>query len=215
MAENTIKTYADMQVKLHLNDLPADIAIGDSVAIDTETLGLNPLRDRLCLVQLTFGDGIVHLVQFDGNNYSAPNLSKILTNKKIVKIFHFARFDVAVLYHYLGVQTVSVYCTKIASKLTRTYTDRHGLKNLVAELLEINLNKQQQSSDWAAPKLSEEQKEYASNDVIYLHQLKIQLDKMLDREGRWDLAKQSFKFIMTRAILDLKGFDKMDIFSHT
>ncbi len=210
-----IKQFGDMQVKLHLNDLPSDVSFGDSVAIDTETMGLYPIRDRLCLVQLTFGDGVVHLIKFDGNDYSAPNLSSLLESEDIVKIFHFARFDIAVLYHYLGVQTKSVYCTKIASKLTRTYTDKHGLKNLVNELLGINLNKQQQSSDWGACELTPEQQEYASNDVIFLHELKIILDKRLDREGRWDLAKQSFKYLMTRAILDLEGFGEMDIFSHT
>lgn len=204
-----------MKIHLHKNDLPADITTSDSVAIDTETLGLNPLRDRLCVVQLTFGDGDIHLVQFDGTDYSAPILAEILQNNAIMKIFHYARFDVAVLWHYIGVSTHPVYCTKIASKLTRTYTDRHGLKNLVQDILGIAISKEQQSSNWAVAELSESQKHYAAADVEYLHALKIDLDKRLDTLNRWELAQSAFGFIMTRAILDINGFESMDIFSHS
>ena len=204
-----------MEIKLHHGDLPDDVKIGDSVAIDSETLGLIPRRDRLCLVQLTFGDGITHLVKFDGYKYNAPNLSRILADDKILKIFHYARFDIAVLYYYLNTMCTSVYCTKIASKLTRTYTDRHGLKNLVHEMLSVDMSKQQQSSDWGANVLTQAQMDYAASDVIHLHVLKIKLDKRLDREGRWDIARECFKFLPTRAILDLNGWGETDIFSHS
>ena len=210
-----MRTLYSMKILLHKNDLPADVKVLESVAVDTETMGLNPLRDRLCVVQLTFGDGDVHLVQFDGADYSAPVLRRILADERIMKIFHFARFDVAVLFYYLGVTTYPVYCTKIASKLTRTYADKHGLMALVADILQIHLSKQQQSSNWGASELSSDQQQYAASDVVYLHALKIELDKRLDAMGRWDLAKSAFGFIMTRAILDLKGFQDMDIFSHS
>lgn len=210
-----MRTLHDMNILLHKNDLPAQVKWSDCVAIDTETMGLNPLRDRLCVVQLTFGDGDVHLVQFDNTDYSAPVLCKILHDQNIMKLFHFARFDVAVLYHYLGVQTHPVYCTKIASKLTRTYTDKHGLMALVEEILGVSLSKQQQSSNWGANTLSNAQKKYAATDVVYLHALKIELDKRLDEAGRWDMAKSAFGFIMTRAIMDINGFANMDIFAHS
>ena len=179
------------KIELHVGDLPQGVDFGDSVAIDTETLGLNPLRDRLCLVQLSGGDGTAHLVKFDGKSYDAPNLKALLTDPKTLKIFHFARFDVAVLEHYLGVVTNPIYCTKIASKLVRTYTDRHGLKDLVAELAGVELSKQQQSSDWASGELSDQQIAYAASDVLHLHKLKARLDDMLARQGRTGLAASS------------------------
>ena len=206
MAKNT--------VTLHKNDLPAGLAFGPSVAIDTETLGLNVNRDRLCLVQLSSGDGNAHLVQFDGSNYAAPNLKALLTNPAVLKIFHYARFDIAVLEKNLGVVTAPIYCTKIASKLVRTYTDRHGLKDLVGELVGIELSKQQQSSDWAASELSQQQLAYAASDVLHLHALKAKLDAMLAREGRTQFAEAAFGFLSTRAKLDLAGFGEDDIFSH-
>jgi ribonuclease D len=203
-----------MIVKLYRGDLPAGFDAGKSVAIDTETLGLKPSRDQLCLVQLSTGDGNAHLVQIDRDNMSCPNLKALLTNPAVTKIFHFARFDVAVMKHYLGVETAPLYCTKIASKLVRTYTDRHGLKDLIKELLGIELNKQQQSSDWGSHVLSEAQKNYAAQDVIYLHEVKARLDQMLEREKRAALAKACFDFITTRAALDLLGWSEEDVFSH-
>ncbi len=199
---------------LHRGDLPAGLTFKSGVAVDTETLGLKPQRDRLCLVQLSGGDGTSHLVQFDGTDWSAPRLKALLTDPGLTKIFHYARFDVAVLERYLGVVTGPIYCTKIASKLVRTYTDRHGLKDLCAELLGVELSKQQQSSDWAAEKLSPEQLAYAASDVLYLHRLKAALDTMLAREGRTELAQACFSFLSTRARLDLAGFEDVDIFSH-
>jgi ribonuclease D len=184
------------------------------VAIDTETLGLNVNRDRLCLVQLSSGDGTAHLVQFDGHDYSAPNLKALLTDPSVLKIFHFARFDIAVLEKYLGVVTAPIYCTKIASKLVRTYTDRHGLKDLVGELVGVELSKQQQSSDWASTDLSQQQLAYAASDVLYLHALKAKLDAMLERQGRTAFAEAAFGFLGTRARLDLAGFGEDDIFAH-
>ena len=201
-------------IKLHKGDLPATVTFSGPVAIDTETLGLNPHRDRLCLVQLSAGDGNAHLVQFDGKSYDAPRLKSLLTDANVLKIFHFARFDVAVLHTYLGVATAPVYCTKIASKLVRTYTDRHGLKDLSAELLGIDMNKQQQSSDWGAETLSDQQRHYAASDVLHLHALKAKLDTMLDREGRREFAEAAFGFVPVRARLDLAGFPEDDIFSH-
>lgn len=201
-------------ITLHKNDLPAGLDFGASVAIDTETLGLKPHRDRLCVVQLSAGDGNAHLVQFDGTDYTAPNLKALLSAPDVLKIFHYARFDVAVLARYLGVAVAPLYCTKIASKLVRTYTDRHGLKDLVSEVLGIELSKQQQSSDWAADKLSDQQKAYAASDVLHLHALKSRLDQMLARDGRRDLAEAAFRFLPTRAAMDLAGFEDMDIFSH-
>ncbi|WP_414461601.1 ribonuclease D [Hyphomicrobium sp. DY-1] len=201
-------------IKIHHGDLPAGLSFPNGVAIDTETLGLNPHRDRLCLVQLSSGDGTAHLVKFDGKNYDAPRLKALLTDPAIVKIFHFARFDIAVMKQYLGVETAPLYCTKIASKLARTYTDRHGLKDLVGELLGIEISKQQQSSDWGAPELSESQMAYAANDVLHLHALKSKLDTMLVREGRAEFAQSAFGFLPTRARLDLAGFEDDDIFAH-
>jgi ribonuclease D len=199
---------------LHIGDLPAGIDFGSSVAIDTETMGLNPHRDRLCLVQLSAGDGNAHMVQLRGDDYAAPNLKALLRNPQCLKIFHFARFDVAVLKHYLGVDTAPLYCTKIASKLVRTFTDRHGLKELVKELLGIDLSKQQQSSDWGAADLTAEQLNYAASDVLHLHALKRRLDEMLAREGRTELAQACFRFLPARAELDLLGWPETDIFEH-
>jgi ribonuclease D len=200
-------------IKLHKNDLPAGLAFADGVAIDSETMGLNPQRDRLCLVQLSAGDGTAHLVQFDGKDWSAPNLKALLGNGSVLKIFHFARFDMAMMKQYLGVLPQPVYCTKIASKLARTYTDRHGLKDLCAELLGIELSKQQQSSDWGAEKLTDQQRHYAASDVLHLHALKAKLDAMLQREGRMAEAEACFRFLSVRAGLDLAGFED-DIFAH-
>lgn len=205
---------APHDIKLHKGDLPAGVKFANGVAIDTETLGLNPHRDRLCLVQLSAGDGVAHLVQFDGENYAAPRLKALLKDAKTLKIFHFARFDVAVLEKYLGVETSPIYCTKIASKLVRTYTDRHGLKDLCAELLGIEMSKQQQSSDWGAKTLTESQLTYAASDVLHLHKLKQKLDEMLKREGRTEFADAAFRFLPVRAKLDLAGFEEADIFSH-
>lgn len=201
-------------IKLHKGDLPAGLKFPHGVAVDSETLGLNPQRDRLCLVQLSGGDNVAHLVQFEDRNYAAPRLKALLKDPKTLKIFHFARFDIAVLEKYLGVETTPIYCTKIASKLVRTYTDRHGLKDLCGELLQIELSKQQQSSDWAADELSKSQLEYAAADVLYLHKLKTRLDMMLEREGRTAYAEAAFNFLTTRAKLDLSGFAEDDIFAH-
>ena len=201
-------------IQLYKNDLPDGLTFKGAVAIDTETLGLNPLRDRLCLAQLSAGDGCAHLVQFDGKDYSAPNLKALLVDEGVEKLFHFARFDIAVFQQYLGVTTNPIYCTKIASKLVRTYTDRHGLKDLCAELLGVELSKVQQSSDWAAPELSQDQRAYAASDVLYLHKLKEHLDAMLEREDRAAFARAAFAFLPDRAKMDLAGFSQVDIFSH-
>jgi len=203
-----------MSVKLYRGDLPADFNPGTSVAIDTETLGLKPARDKLCLVQISTGDGNAVLVQMDRSKYDAPNLKALLANPKVLKIFHFARFDVAVLKQYLDVDTAPLFCTKIASKLVRTYTDRHGLKELVRELLGIDLNKLQQSSDWGAHSLTDAQKAYAAEDVVYLHELKQRLEQMLEREGRTALARSCFEFLPTRTALDLLGWSEEDVFAH-
>ncbi len=203
-----------MTIHLHQGDLPAEVTFGTSVAIDTETMGLNPHRDRLCLVQLSAGDGISHLVQFAPGNYAAPNLRALLIDPKVLKLFHFGRFDIAVLAHYLGAVAAPVYCTKVASKLARTFTDKHGLKDLCRELLGIELSKQQQTSDWGAPVLTEEQKRYAASDVLHLHALKAKLDEMLIRENRQQLALSCFGFLPTRALLDLIGYENADIFEH-
>lgn len=205
---------AKTSITLHKNDLPADVTFGPSVAVDTETLGLNVNRDRLCLVQLSSGDGNAHLVQFDGSDYAAPHLKALLTDTSVLKIFHYARFDIAVLEKNLGVVTAPIYCTKIASKLVRTYTDRHGLKDLVGELVGVELSKQQQSSDWASSELSQQQLAYAASDVLHLHALKAKLDTMLARQGRQAFAQAAFGFLDTRAKLDLAGFGEDDIFSH-
>ncbi|MEZ5825369.1 MAG: ribonuclease D [Geminicoccaceae bacterium] len=203
-----------MTIHLHHGDLPDDLDLGPVVAIDSETMGLLPVRDRLCVVQLSAGDGDAHLVKFDGKSYDAPNLARLLTDSDRLKLFHFARFDVAVMKAYLGVTTAPVYCTKIASKLVRTYTDRHGLKELCRELLGVDLSKVQQSSDWGAAQLTDAQLEYAAQDVLYLHRLRERLEVMLEREGRRDIADACFRFLSTRADLDLLGWDEVDIFAH-
>jgi ribonuclease D len=205
---------AAAQIELHQGDLPASLSFSGAVAVDTETLGLRPHRDRLCLVQLSAGDNTAHLVQIAADRHPAPRLNALLADPSITKIFHFARFDVAVLKHNLGVDPRNIYCTKIASKLVRTYTDRHSLKDLTAELIGIELSKQQQSSDWAAERLTEQQLAYAASDVLYLHALKAKLDQMLARQGRSALAAQCFEFLGSRAALDLAGFEDMDIFAH-
>lgn len=204
-----------MSVRLHRGDLPDLSRFTASVAIDTETMGLSPHRDRLCVVQLSCGDGTADLVQVPKGHADAPRLKALLANPDITKIFHFARFDLAVLYRTFGVMPQPVYCTKIASRLARTYTDRHGLKDLVRELLNVELSKQQQSSDWGADALSEPQLAYAAADVLHLHALRDRLDAMLAREGRTELARACFDFLPTRAKLDLLGFELEDIFAHS
>ena len=204
----------EMNYQLHRGDLPEGLLLGDSVAIDTEAMGLNPHRDRLCLVQLSRGHGDAHLVQFAPGCYEAPNLKRLLADPGILKLFHFARFDIAMLYHYLGVMARPLYCTKIASRLVRTFTDRHGLRDLCKDLLGVDLKKEQQSSDWGAASLSEEQLRYAASDVRYLHALRARLDEMLAREGRSELAQHCFDFLPVRAVLDLEGWPEQDIFAH-
>ena len=199
---------------LHRGDLPPDLDLGAVVAVDSETMGLDPARDRLCLVQLSSGDGSAHLVQFAKGRYDAPNLKRLLADPAVTKLFHYARFDIAVIRAYLGIVCTPVYCTKIASKLVRTYTDRHGLKDLCRELLGKDISKQQQSSDWGADTLTPEQLRYAAGDVLYLHALKAKLDIMLDREGRTGLAAACFAFLPTRVELDLAGWGDEDIFAH-
>jgi ribonuclease D len=203
-----------MTIRLHQGDLPSGVALSPIVAIDTETLGLNPHRDRLCLVQLSFGDGDAELVQIARGQTRAPNLEKLLADPNVLKLFHFGRFDMAILAKTFGIMPEPVYCTKIASKLVRTYTDRHGLKELVRELAGVEISKQQQSSDWGAGALSDAQQAYAASDVLYLHQLKEKLDAMLAREQRTDLAQACFDFLPARARLDLAGWPETDIFSH-
>ena len=202
------------QPTLHHGDLPADLDFGDLVAVDTETMGLDPARDRLCLVQLSSGDGSAHLVRMPKGAYDAPNLKRLLADANVTKLFHYARFDIAVIRAYLGIVCAPVYCTKIASKLVRTYTDRHGLKDLCRELLGEDISKQQQSSDWGAEELTPEQLTYAAGDVLYLHALKARLDTMLEREGRTALAAACFAFLPTRSDLDLAGWRDEDIFAH-
>jgi ribonuclease D len=203
-----------MNIRLHRGDLPADLSLGPIVAVDTETMGLNPLRDRLCLIQLSSGDGNCELVQIALGARKAPNLQRLLEDPKVLKIFHFARFDIAALKQGLGIDCQPLYCTKIASKLVRTFTDRHGLKDLCKELLGVELSKQQQSSDWGAPELTQEQQRYAASDVLHLHALKAKLDDMLVREGRKSLAEACFGFLPTRGLLDLGGWAEPDIFAH-
>ena len=203
-----------MTIRLYRGDLPEARQYGDAVAVDTETLGLNPHRDRLCLVQLSGGDGTADLVQIEAGQSAAPNLAKVLADSSITKLFHYARFDVAALYSAFGVIAEPLYCTKIASRLVRTYTDRHGLKDLVKELLDIDLSKQQQSSDWGSETLSDAQKAYAASDVVHLHALREKLDRQLAREGRSDLATACFRFVPVRARLDLAGWQDEDIFAH-
>jgi len=204
-----------MTITLHHGDIPDNLDFGKSVAVDTEAMGLNNLRDRLCLVQLSSGDGNAHLVQIKKGEYDAPNLKKLLADQSVEKLFHFARFDIAILYHYLGVMCTPLYCTRTVSKLVRTYTDRHGLRELCREVIGVELNKQQQSSDWGAADLSDAQQQYAANDVLHLHALKIELDKRLEREGRTHLAKACFEFLPTQAELDLLGWGDTDIFAHS
>jgi ribonuclease D len=204
-----------MTIRLHRGDLPDLSRYTTSVAIDTETMGLHPHRDRLCVVQMSNGDGTADVIQIAKDQRDAPNLKALLANPKVTKIFHFARFDLAVLYHSFGVMPQPVYCTKIASRLTRTYTDRHGLKDLVREVLNIDLSKQQQSSDWGSQNLSEAQLAYAASDVLHLHGLRERLDAMLAREGRTELAKACFEFLPARAKLDLGGWEAEDIFAHS
>jgi len=199
---------------LYKNDIPADLDLGPVVAIDCETMGLHPHRDRLCVIQMSGGDGNAHLVQVEKGQTEAPNLCAMLENPEVLKLFHFGRFDIAAMYNAFGALTAPVYCTKIASKLVRTYTDRHGLKNLLQELLSKDISKQQQSSDWGAPELTKAQIEYAASDVLYLHKLKAELDRMLEREGRAEIAQACFDFLPTRAKLDLAGWPEVDIFSH-
>ena len=200
---------------VYKGDLPDDLDLGPIVAIDCETMGLNPKRDRLCVVQLSSGDGNAHLVQVAKGQTSAPNLCRILEDPNVLKLFHFGRFDIAAMFEAFGALTAPVYCTKIASRLIRTYTDRHGLKNLLQELLLVDISKQQQSSDWGAKNLSKAQVEYAASDVLYLHQLRNALNKMLIREGRMEIAQSCFDFLPTRAKLDLAGWPDTDIFAHS
>ena len=203
-----------MTIHIHQDDLPSNLDFGNVVAIDTETMGLNPLRDRLCLVQLSSGDGEAHLVKINSPMKQCPNLTALLEDPNSTKLFHFARFDISSLSHSITPVKGPIYCTKIASKLARTYTDRHGLRDLCRELLQIDISKQQQSSDWGTKTLSTEQAEYAAGDVIYLHRIRRKLDGMLLREGRADIAAQCFNFLPTQSRLDLNGFAGMDIFHH-
>lgn len=199
---------------LYRNDLPDGLSLGPVVAIDCETMGLNPHRDRLCLIQMSGGDGDAHLVQIEPGQTRAPNLSAMLADPAVLKLFHFGRFDIAALLNAFGTLTAPVYCTKIASKLVRTYTDRHGLKYLLAELLDVDISKFQQQSDWGAPELSAAQLDYAASDVLYLHALRVELDRRLDREGRTDMARACFDFLPMRARLDLGGWPDIDVFAH-
>lgn len=209
-----IPPVTDLDIQLHRNDLPDGLELGGLVAVDSETMGLNVVRDRLCLVQLSAGDETCHLVQFTGDAYDAPNLKRLFGDPSVTKLFHFARFDLATIQHHLGVTCRPVYCTKVASKLARTFTDRHSLRDLCRDLLGVDLSKQQQSSDWGAAELSEEQINYAAADVLYLHRLKAVLDEMLEREGRRDLAQACFDFLPARAALDLAGWSEVDILAH-
>ena len=200
---------------VYKGDLPDGLDLGPIVAIDCETMGLNPKRDRLCVVQLSSGDGHAHLVQVAKGQTVAPNLCRMLEDPNVLKLFHFGRFDIAAMMAAFGVLTAPVYCTKIASRMSRTYTDRHGLKNLLQELLSVDISKQQQSSDWGAEQLSKAQVEYAASDVLYLHRLRERLNEMLIREGRMELAQSCFDFLPTRAELDLAGWPESDIFAHS
>jgi ribonuclease D len=203
-----------MSITCHLGDLPDSLDLGNVVAVDSETMGLSLVRDRLCVVQLSAGDGNAHIVHFPKAEYNAPNLVRLMADPAVTKLFHFARFDVAMMQRHLGVTCTNVWCTKIASKLTRTNTDRHGLKDLCRDLIGVDLSKQQQTSDWGAPELTNEQMAYAASDVLYLHQLKAKLELLLDREGRREVAEACFRFLPARAALDLLGWDEDDIFSH-
>ncbi len=208
------KGYRAVSINLHIDDLPAELDLGGSIAVDSETMGLQLRRDRLCLLQLSSGDGNAHLVQFRSGSYAAPNLKRLLTDERVTKIFHYARFDLAAIRLYLDVDCAPVYCTKIASKLARTFTDRHSLKDLCSDLLGVSLSKQQQSSDWGAEELTEEQLRYAASDVLYLHALRERLDAMLHREGRFALSRACFAFLPHRVSLDLLGWEATDIFAH-
>ena len=200
-------------IKLHKGDLPPGLDLGSEVAVDTEAMGLDPYRDQLCVVQLSSGDGTAHIVQLDRKaGYNCPNLKTLLADKTTLKLFHFARFDVAMMKHWLGVDCAPVFCTKIASKLARTYTDRHGLKDVSKELAGVDMSKAQQSSDWGADELSDAQLQYAASDVLHLHKIKDKLVEMLEREGRLDLAQSCFDFLPVRAALDLAGWGETDIF---
>ncbi len=199
---------------LHHGDRPEGVDFGAAVAVDTEAMGLNPHRDRLCVVQLSAGDGDAHLIQFAPGAYDAPRLQRLLGDPFVTKLFHFARFDLAMMHRYLGAMATPVYCTKIASRLARTFTDRHGLRDLCKDLLSVDLSKQQQSSDWGAPTLTEEQLRYAASDVLHLHALRARLDAMLAREGREPLARAAFDFLPHRVLLDLGGWAEQDIFAH-
>ena len=203
-----------MTVHLHEGDLPSGLDLGPEVAIDSETMGLRFRRDPLCVVQLSAGDGDAHVVRLNRPAYDCPRLKRLLTDPAVLKLFHFGRFDIGMFQLHLGVETRPVYCTKIASKLARTYTDRHGLKDVVRELAGVDLSKTQQSSDWGAAELTPAQLEYAASDVLYLHAVKARLDEMLEREGRADLARRCFDFLPSRSALDLAGWDEMDIFAH-
>lgn len=205
----------NVAVHLHKGDLPADVTFNGAIAVDSETMGLSLIRDPLCLVQLSDGGGEAHLVQLDRNSYDAPNLKRVLADTGTLKLFHFARFDVAMFMRDLSVVCAPLYCTKIASKLVRTYTDRHGLKDLTKEVLGRDISKDQQSSDWGAPELSDAQLAYAASDVLHLHALKERLDAMLAREGRTEIAQACFDFLPTRAALDLAGWEETDIFAHS
>ena len=202
-------------IRLYRGDLPKGLRFGGPVAVDSETMGLNPARDRLCLVQLSAGDGVCHLVQIASGQTEAPNLCAVLADPAILKLFHFGRFDIAVFLHRLGVLTTPVYCTKIASQLVRTMTDRHSLKDLCKDFLNVEISKQQQTSDWGTEELNEEQKRYAATDVLYLHRLKAELDMLLLREGRTELARKCFEFLPYRAALDIAGWPGIDIFAHS
>ena len=204
-----------MQTNLYKNDLPDNVKFDNILAIDTEAMGLDPARDRLCLLQIYDGIGDCHLVQFDGFKYNCPNLSKVLKDDKKIKIFHYARFDMAAIKYALGINLKNIYCTKIASKIARTYTGSHGLKDICKELLNVEISKKKQSSDWGNISLSKEQVAYAANDVIYLHEIRAKLNEILQRERRLDLAESCFKFLPTRVDLDLKGWVDKDIFSHS
>lgn len=207
-------TKHELEIELYYGDLPDGLDLGNIVAVDCEMMGLNPIRDRLCLVQLSSGDGVCHLVKFEKDNFDAPNLKALLQDKNVTKIFHFARGDIGVLLAYLDVLTAPVYCTKIASKLVRTFTQHHGLKNLCKDFLDVDMSKQQTCTDWGGDELTPEQLEYAAVDVLYLHEIKDKLDTMLAREERTDLAKSCFNFLPYRAVLDLAGWEDMDIFEH-
>lgn len=205
---------ANPSITLHRGDIPATLVFGDSVAIDTESMGLDPMRDRLCVIQLSTGDGTAHLVQFAQGQYDAPNLKRLMRDPSVTKLFHFARADLAMIAHYLGVMPEPVYCTKVASVLARTFSDRHSLKDLCRDLLSLELAKEQQTSDWGADTLTDDQQKYAASDVLHLHKLREKLDAMLVREKRQHLAKAAFAFLPARASLDLAGWENVDIFAH-